>query len=435
MAGAIRTGPKLCYNNQPPNRKMPETANLADRIEKQLPAELINFIRRAGRLADGRGERLYLVGGVVRDLLLGETNLDIDLVVAGDALALARKLAGPGKLTIHQRFNTAKLQWHRWSVDLAVARSETYARPGALPTIKPGSLADDLHRRDFTINAMAVELSPEGYGRLIDLYGGRDDLKNRLIRILHEKSFADDATRIWRGLRYEQRLGFKLQEDTLRLLRRDVALLDTISGDRIRYELECILKEQYPEKALKRAEELGPLSRLSPPLRGNGCLAEKFRQARQISSPSQPAPGLYLALLAYPLKDKEVEQLILYLRLPKILARTLRDSGSIKARLKELADPELSPSSIYHLLHGYSPQAITANLLASDLPQTRQHIQKYLDKLRYLKPALRGDDLIKMGVAQGPRIKEILNLLRDARLDSRVTTKQEEERLVKGWLG
>ncbi len=413
---------------------MPETANLADRIEKQLPAELIGFIQQAGRLAAGRGERLYLVGGGVRDLLLGEANLDIDLVVAGDALALARKLAGAGKLTVHRRFNTAKLQWRRWSVDLAAARSETYARPGALPTIKPGSLADDLFRRDFSINAMAIELSPEGYGQLIDLYGGRDDLNNRLIRILHDKSFSDDATRIWRGLRYEQRLGFKLEGGTLRLLKRDVPLLDSISGDRIRYELECVFGEQYPETALKRAEELGPLSRISLSFRGNGWLAERFSKARRLSSPNQPALGLYLALLAYPLKDKEMEPLISYLRLPRILARTLRDSGSIRARLQELADPELSPSGIYHLLHGYSPQAITANLLVSESPQARRHIQQYLDKLRYLKPALGGDDLIRMGVTQGPRIKEILNRLHDARLDGRVTTKQDEEKLVRGWL-
>ena len=413
---------------------MPETANLTDRIEKQLPAELIGFIKQAGRLAACRGERLYLVGGAVRDLLLGETNLDIDLVVAGDALALARKLAGTGKLTIHRRFSTAKLQWRRWSVDLTTARSETYAHPGALPSVKPGSLSDDLRRRDFTINAMAVTLSPEGYGQLIDLYGGQNDIRDKLVRILHDKSFTDDATRIWRGLRYEQRLGFQLEADTIRLLKRGIPLLDTISGDRIRYELECILKERYPEKALKRAEELGVLAKLSPSLKGNSLLAERFSKARRLSSPNQPALGLYLALLAYPLKDKEVEQLILYLRLPKPLARTLRDSGSIRARLKELADPELSPSGTYHLLHGYSPQAITANLLASDLPQTRRHIQKYLDKLRYLKPALGGDDLIRMGIAQGPRIKEILNLLRDARLDGRVTSKQDEERLVKGWL-
>ena len=415
---------------------MPEITNLAAKIKEKLPVELVSFIKQAGKLAASRGEKVYLVGGVVRDLLLDETNLDIDLVVEGDAIALARELIDTKqvKITVHHRFNTAKLQWHKWSVDLASARSETYTQPGALPTVKPGNLGDDLSRRDFTINAMAVELNPEGYGRLIDLYSGQNDLKQGLLRILHERSFIDDSTRIWRGLRYEQRLGFQLEPDTLRLLKRDIPMLDTISGDRIRYELECVLKEQYPEKVLQRAEELGVLSKLNPSLRGNGWLEEKFKQARQISSPNQSPPSLYMALLTYHLTDKEKEQFISYLRLPKSLAQTLRDSGNIKAKLRELADPKLSPSGIYHLLYGYSPQAITAILLAGDSPIVKQHIQLFLDKLRFIKPILTGKDLIKMGIPPGPRIKEILNQLLDARLDGKVKTKQDEERLVGGWM-
>ncbi len=146
---------------------MPEITNLAAKINEKLPVELVSFIKQAGKLAASKGERVYLVGGIVRDLLLDETNLDIDLVVEGDAIALAREMLDnePVKITVHHRFNTAKLQWHKWSVDLASARSETYARPGALPTVKPGNLGDDLSRRDFTINAMAIELNPEGYGR------------------------------------------------------------------------------------------------------------------------------------------------------------------------------------------------------------------------------------------------------------------------------
>ncbi len=415
---------------------MAEITDLADKIGKKLPARLVGLAKSAGSLAATRGERLYLVGGAVRDLLLGKTNLDIDLVVEGDAIALARRLmeGRPGKLTIHKRFNTAKLQWHRWSIDLATARSESYAHPGALPTVKPGSLADDLLRRDFTINAMAVELTPAGYGRLIDLYGGQNDIRGKLVRILHKKSFIDDATRIWRGLRYEQRLGFRLEADTIRLLERDIDMLDTISGDRIRYELECVFGEQYPEKVLMRAEELGVLAKLSPALKGNSRLAERFSKARRLSSPGPPPAGIYLALLAYPLSAQQVEQLVSYLRLPKLLARTLRDTAGIRAKLHELADPELRPSAVYHLLHGYSPQAVTANLLAGDSPRASGHIRQYLDKLRYTKPALTGSDLMKLGMAPGPQLKEILNRLLDARLDGKVATKDDEERVVRGWL-
>ncbi|TET17466.1 MAG: CCA tRNA nucleotidyltransferase [Dehalococcoidia bacterium] len=418
-------------------RKMAKITNLANKIEKQLPAELVNFMQVAGRVATSQGQNLYLVGGVVRDLLLGRTNFDLDLVVEGNAIELAQQLAeiNQGKIVTYPQFNTAKLQWSQWSVDLATARSETYTKPGALPRVKSSSIESDLSRRDFTINTMAIYLSPSRYGELIDMYGGRNDLKHKLVRILHEKSFIDDATRIWRSLRYEQRLNFQLGKNTLKLLKRDIPMLDTISGDRIRYELECILQEERPEKVLRRAEELNVLQRLHPALKGNGWLAEKFEQARQLSSPNPPPVGLYLALLAYPLTDEENERLISRLRLPKSLAQALRDSISLKTKLQPLANPKLTPSSIYHLLHGYSSPAIITNSLASDSPVARQHIHLFLNKLRYVKPALTGNDLKRMSITPGPQIKEILQRLHEARLDGKVTSKQGEKELVKEWLG
>ncbi len=415
---------------------MPETVNLSSKIEKQLPAELVSFMRLAGEMAQGQGQSLYLVGGVVRDLLLGQTNLDLDLVLEGNAIDLARKLAeiNPGKITIHPRFGTAKLRWNKWSIDLATARSETYVKPGALPSVEPGLIDSDLFRRDFTINTMAIYLNPTHYGELIDRHGGVDDLEHRLIRILHEKSFIDDATRIWRSLRYEQRLDFQLEPNTLKSLKRDIPMLDTISGDRIRHELELILTEKYPEKVLRRAEELEVLPKLHPALKGNGWLEEKFEQARQLSLPDLPPIGLYLALLVYRLTTEENEQLISHLRLPKSLTQTLRDTNSLKTRLESLSDPELSRSSIYRLLHDYSLPAIMANSLAGDPPVARRHMQLFLNKLRYVKLDLTGDDLKRMGVVPGPNIKEVLELALEARLDGKITTKQGEEGLVNSWL-
>lgn len=412
---------------------MSEVTNLADRIEKQLPNELVGFLKQAGEVAAGRGEAVYLVGGAVRDLLLDKTNIDIDLAVEGDAIAFAEELikGEGGKITIHRQFNTAKISWHEWSVDLATSRRESYSRPGALPTVKPSPLDDDLFRRDFTINAMAVDLNPQSYGRLIDPYSGRKDLGQGFLRVLHEKSFIDDSTRIWRGLRYEQRLDFCLEADTLKLLQRDIAMLDSISGDRIRYELECILDEELPEKVLQRAGELGALERLNPALEDDGWLADKYNNARQISLPNKPPPNLYMALLAYNLTDKEREQFISYLRLPRAAARTLRDSSGIRAKIKELAVAAIKPSRIYHLLHGYSPQAITANIIASDSPIACRNIKLYSDKLQHIKPLLNGNNLMEMGIPAGPHIKEILNKLLDARLDGEVKTRHDEVGMVK----
>ena len=208
-------------------------------------------------------------------------------------------------------------------------------------------------------------------------------------------------------------------------------MLDSISGDRIHYELECILQEELPEKVLRRAGELGVLEKLNPSLGGDGWLAEKYSDARQMILPHKPPPDLYMALLTYHLTDKEREQFISYLRLPKATARILRDSGSIKEKIEELADTEIKPSSIYHILYGYLPQAITAVIIASDSQESRRNMRLYLDKLRHIKPLLDGNDLIEMGIPTGPRIKEMLNKLLDARLDGEVETREDEEGVVR----
>jgi tRNA nucleotidyltransferase (CCA-adding enzyme) len=301
--------------------------------------------------------------------------------------------------------------------------------------VQPGTLATDLFRRDFTINAMAIELTASRYGQLVDLYGGRDDLEHKLIRILHEKSFVDDATRIWRALRYEQRLDFQMEANTLRRLKKDVPMLDTISGDRIRHELELVLKEELPEKALRRAEELGILARLHPALKGNGWLAKKFGQAQGLYYPESPPVGLYLALLCYRLTEDESEELIVYLRPARPLTQTIRDTLNLKAGVEVLATPGLSRSSLYLLLEGSSLIAITANQLASDSPIVRRRLKLFLSKLRYIKPALTGDDLRKMGIRPGPRMKEILHRLHTARLDGKVKSKKGEVEWVRGWGG
>ncbi len=414
---------------------MAKGINLYAQIEKQLPNELVNFMQSSGQIAASQGQNLYLVGGVVRDLLLGKANFDLDLVIEGDAINLAQQLYQPRvmKLATHPHFGTAKLQWDRWSVDLTTARSETYPQPGVLPRVKPSSIESDLFRRDFTINAMAISLNPDHYGELVDLYHSRDDIEHKLIRILHKKSFIDDATRIWRALRYEQRLDFQLEAETRNLLQRDITMLETISGDRIRYELECIFKESLPEKVLRRAEELNILARLQPSLRGDGWLTEKFQKARQISSPDLPSIALYLSLWFYHLNSAEIEGLIYYLRLSKRVAQPISDTIKLNARLDSLSDPKLKPSRVYQLLHGYSPVAITANWLASESAAPHHHLKLFLDKVRYVKPALSGSDLLKMGITPGPEMKEIMDRLHEARLDSKISSKQGEIELVKQW--
>ncbi|MGA3094438.1 MAG: CCA tRNA nucleotidyltransferase, partial [Dehalococcoidales bacterium] len=410
-----------------------EDINLAREIKERLPARALTVIEKAGTLVCRRGERLYLVGGAVRDLLLEKPVLDIDLVLEGDAILLANELAQGEdvKITSHKPFLTAGLRWPDISLDLTTARRECYARPGALPAVEPGNLKEDLLRRDFSINAMAVSLNQEDYGRLIDFHGGLDDLHHKLIRTLHEKSFSDDATRIWRAVRYEQRLDFRIEAGTQILLQRDLSILKTISGDRIWYELECAFGEELPEKVFARAGELGLLAYLNPALSVDGWLPAWFDEARRISLPQKPPIGLHLALLTYRLNTEAIEQLIDYLKLDKTLSRTLRDSQRIKTDIEVLSEEIMQPSAIYQYLHGHSNEAIKTNLIASESAEVRRNTQLYLDELRYVKTSLNGDDLISLGIKQGPSIKLLLGLLLDARLDGEVTSREDEVRLLK----
>jgi tRNA nucleotidyltransferase (CCA-adding enzyme) len=412
---------------------MKQEINLSELIDKNLPAEMTEVLNTAALAADEQGQKLYLVGGMVRDLLLGRENLDLDLVVEGDAAALAYRLADivRGKVTVHSRFLTAKVRWDGRSVDLATARSETYSSPGTLPSVKPGLIETDLFRRDFTINSMAIDLSKENQGRLIDPFNGRDDIKKGLIRILHDRSFIDDATRIWRALRYEQRLDFRLEPDTLRLLKQNMDMLDTISTDRIHHELELVLKEDKPEKVICRASELGVLQKLHPTLKGDSWLSEKFREVREAEMPDKPTVELYLAILVFRLNEKEIEEFISGLSLRRLETRTLEDICLLKQKLDKLSEPEITPGIIYQYLYDLSRSALIAVSLAADSGQTKDNIELYLNRMRHVKPILTGADLRQMDIPQGPRIKEILHHLLIARLDGKISSKQDELEMVK----
>jgi tRNA nucleotidyltransferase (CCA-adding enzyme) len=410
-----------------------ENINLAHEIEERLPPRALGAISKARGWLAARGEKLFLAGGAVRDLLLEKPVSDVDLVLEGDAMALAAELARVEdvKITLHKPFLTANLAWPDLGLDLTTARREKYVRPGALPEVQPGSLEDDMLRRDFSINAMAVSLNTEDNGRLVDFCGGLDDLHNKLVRTLHEKSFIDDATRIWRAVRYEQRLDFRLESGTESLLKRDLAMLDTISGERIWYELECVFGEELPEKVFERAGELGLLSCLDPALNPEGRLAAWFDGARRMSLPLKPENILYLALLTFPLDDRAVDRIAQRLKVTRATAQTLHETHEIKSRQKGLSLEPLKPSAIYRLLHGFSEDAVRANLLASASEKACRNITLYLDKLRYVKTLLHGEELIAFGIKQGPSIKTILGQLLEARLDGEVSTREDEVRLLR----
>jgi tRNA nucleotidyltransferase (CCA-adding enzyme) len=412
--------------------------NLAQQIEQYLPQPLLELVQNISDQAAKRGQKVYLVGGVVRDMLLGvpsprsRLRFDLDLVVEGDAVKLAQQVAKASqiKLLIHRRFGTAKLKYENFTLDLATARKETYARPGALPAVTVGTFKDDLIRRDFSINAMAISLAVDDYGELIDPYQGRHDLEHRLIRILHPGSFSDDATRILRAARYEQRLGFELEAQTTQLLKRDISMLNTISGDRIRHELEHIFQEDRPELVIKRLDDLGVLHRISPSLKSDDSLSERFDKARRLKKPAQ-LPTLYFCLLVYSLSEKGIKQFLSRLNIPAKLSRAMRDTARLKTSLPLLDKPSLKPSEIYYLLREYEPLAIQANAIASGSLIAQRHLQLFLTKLRYVRTSLDGEELKRLGISAGPEMGKVLQILHKAKLDGEVSTRAEEERLTR----
>jgi tRNA nucleotidyltransferase (CCA-adding enzyme) len=406
--------------------------NLARQIEQYLPRQLLDLVKDISGQAAEQGGRVYLVGGIVRDMLLGYPNFDLDLVIEGDAVKLAQQVAetSQAKLLVHRRFGTAKLKYANFTLDLATARKETYARPGALPAVTPGTLKDDLIRRDFSINAMAISLAYDDYGELVDPYNGKGDLEHSLIRILHPASFSDDATRILRGVCYEQRFGFELEAETARLLKRDVPMLDTISGDRIRHELEHIFEENRPELVIKRLGELGILHKISPSFKSDGWIAEKFEKARHLKKPAQ-LPSLYFCLLIYSFSERDIEPFLARLNIPAKLSRAIRDTLRLKAMLPLLGKSSLKPSEIYYLLREYEPLAIQANAIASESPRVHRNLQLFLTKLRYVKTALDGEELKRLGITAGPEMGKVLQILHRAKLDGEVRTRADEKNLTR----
>ncbi|MBW2599515.1 MAG: CCA tRNA nucleotidyltransferase [Deltaproteobacteria bacterium] len=235
------------------------------KLLNELPSRVLNLLRDAGTCAEEMGFKAYAVGGLVRDLFLQRDNLDVDVVIEGDGIAFASRFSVDqgARLITYEKFGTANLVFpDGFKADIAMARIETYERPAALPLVMPGSIRDDISRRDFSLNTLAVGLNPGRFGDLLDLFHARDDIRKRLIRVLHERSFIDDPTRIFRAARFEKRFGFRIDSITEKLIRNAVSagLVERLSGYRISSELRIILKEENPLLPVERLDELGVLS-------------------------------------------------------------------------------------------------------------------------------------------------------------------------------
>ncbi len=432
----------------PPN---PRRAEIANKLAQTLPPALLRLIQEVGREAAEMQASAYLVGGFVRDLLLGIPNFDIDFVVEGDAIRLARRLARRigGKVRVHTQFKTAN--WllegvpngppeFPGNIDFATARTEFYEEPTVLPKVERSSIKLDLHRRDFTINTLAIRVDPEHFGELLDFYGGEADLNHKLIRVLHSLSFVEDPTRMLRAARFETRMGFYMEPRTEELLRNAVDLLDKVSGPRILHELLLILEERAPEDILARLQELGILRHLSPSLVCDSWLRERFRRLREQEPPWGERPArdalrdAYLALLTARLPERELAAFVERFRLRRQLAELLTATAQLLANERQLARREMKPSEICRLLDAAPVDAVKLLWYAASADVVQERVADYILRLRHVRPEITGHDLKAMGLSPGPLYKNILAAVLAARLDGEVSSREEEKALVQRML-
>jgi tRNA nucleotidyltransferase (CCA-adding enzyme) len=417
--------------------------NLASKIEASFAGDVVGLLKLAGRSGDALGYAVYAVGGFVRDLLLGVENFDIDLTVEGDGIAFASCLGEkrPGKVVKHKRFGTATVflkSGHR--IDVASARKELYHCPAALPDVRRGSIHADLLRRDFTINALALRLNPGRFGELVDLFNGKSDLRKGVIRVLHDLSFEDDPTRIFRAVRFSHRFGFRIERRTRALMKDAIErkTCDRLSGRRVRNEIYLLLREKDAVGVIKEMARFGVLGCIHTGLRLD---PEKFRVLRRIDR---------VALMVESGLHREVEKWLVYFlgvlrglkkgdlnRISKrlMLSRKekeallfLSEAEKICGRLSSLK--KHTPSIIYRALESIPAEVLVVIAAMAKSRNVETLVLKYVSDWRWVKVSLTGEDLMRLGFEPGPDFGKILEKVLYAKMNGCLKTKRDETAYV-----
>lgn len=456
---------KLWDESSLPHRRADE---LAARLRRALTPVQLHLLALIGREVDAMNYDVYVVGGFVRDLMLDVVSrraltLDVDIVIEGDAIAFARRMQAKygGRVVEHKRFGTAKWLLTRRDaptrvdallaglddadpadlpphLDFVTARTEFYSAPTVLPTVQQSSIKLDLHRRDFTINTLALCLNPDRWGELLDAWGGLADLRARLVRVLHSLSFVDDPTRILRAVRYEQRFEFTIEPRTLELLNDALELLDRVTPARIRHELERILQEETPEKAMLRLDELQILRQIHPALTMTPIMARQFAQLRALhraedADPlliAEPIERLYFAILAFGWSGEESRAVQERLGLRHETQRLLNSMTILHRYLPTLMQPTARPSQIVQILDQVQPVCLVIFPIVCDDPTANDHVRRYRAEWRDIQPEVSGDDLRRMGIPRGAIYREMLAALRMGRIDGEIRSRADELALI-----
>jgi tRNA nucleotidyltransferase (CCA-adding enzyme) len=410
-------------------------------LKFKIDPKTLRVLKQIGQLADQRGETAYAVGGFVRDLVLKRPVMDIDITIEGDGLAFAQAFAQEtgSRVEAFTRFGTSIVVVPGFGkIDVATTRTETYEKPGVLPAVEKSGIVQDLFRRDFTINAMALHLSSGSFLKLLDPFYGLNDLRKGRIRALHSLSFVDDPTRVFRAVRFEQRFQKRIEPETRKWLLNSVhhEFMNTVSGERLRNEFHLIFKEPHPERAVKRLAQLGVLSYVHPVL---GVSDEMRKNLPKISKTlvffdkntiPLDAKMVWFQTLLWKPSVAQAKSLSKRLMLSRSEHKVVAQSAqNYPALLKTLAVKKLTLSQTYRLL---SPLAVEVQcfLMALAPPDVRRKMAEYLLRIQKLEPWVLGRDLEAMGIPPGLRYSYILKEALDGQLDGRFKSKEEILRWV-----
>ncbi len=433
-----------------------EWLNLLHPAVKQL-------IKQAGKIAAIKRTPIYFVGGIVRDLMLGNPPTDIDIVAQGDAIALANELCRQfgGQVYPHHRFGAAKWRltadaWDKLApgyarndapdeIDFMTARAESYPQPTELPNVQPSHINDDLNRRDFTINALAIRLDNSQQMEILDLHGGIADLKDKVVRVLHDGSFIDDPTRILRAYRFAQRLDFEVESHTSQLIHDALPLLGRVSGKRIQNEMVASLKEPHPADQIRRLNDNFVLIHIHPELRWHEGMSPAFDYAAELcrqpmwqaalNEDDQMVINFLLWMYPHPLYAQKA--VASRLRVRKNTQDDIIATRNLLATLSSTSAQQ--PSEIAQIIKNISsrPRAlVTSSAIAAANRHRRivDWIDAFQAEWRHLRPALNGNDLLEMGAPAGEKIGDALAALLSARIDGLVANGKEEREFVRQWL-
>ncbi len=417
------------------------TRNILKFMKERLSPKLMGILESIGEVASGNGMDAFVVGGFVRDLFLYRNNEDIDIVIEGDGLGFAKEYAKRkgARVHTHEKFGTAVIIFtDGFKIDVASARMEYYKFPAALPTVEMSSIKLDLFRRDFTINTLAIHLNPRQFGTLIDFFSAQRDLKGKVVRVLHNLSFVEDPTRVFRAIRFEQRFGFSIGKLTTGLIENAVKMdfFKRMSGGRLFSELKQILQEENPVPAIIRLNDFDLLKFVDPSIRLGKKLVAMLHNAKNVIS------WFDLLFLEESYMKWAVYFIVLIRNCEKKTTHALCDRAGLAPRHRLLFTKErfeaeaclvwlennttAKNSAVFNLLTGFKTELILAMMAMTQSETVKRSISHYFTHLRFTKPQIKGEELMRMGYSPGPIYREILTAIQNGRLNGEINTKDDE---------